>query len=130
MIGNVRVKIGVKSRGSGTLSVDLNVSGSHYIWGLNSFQHTIGSVLEKNKDFCWASFASPMSACQSGVVPRRMNSMVASKNHGSMRVGNGFGLQCRMRAELVRRALKMCADDAVQAAARAAQPSRTDSGKY
>jgi hypothetical protein len=46
-IGNGPFKPSVIPRGLGTLSFCVTVSGSHYIWGLGSFQHATGSVFEK-----------------------------------------------------------------------------------
>jgi hypothetical protein len=96
-MGNVPSEISVKSRGSGTLSFDLNVSGSHYIWGLNSFQHTIGSVFEKNTGLPKTVLASDMSAHQAGVVQSRMNSVFGMKSEASARVARPFGVLCRIR---------------------------------
>jgi hypothetical protein len=96
-MGNVPFEISVKSRGSGTLSFDLNVSGSHYIWGLTSFQHTIGSVFEKNKGLTKRVLASEMSARQAGVVSGRMNSVFGMKNEASVRVARPFCALSRIR---------------------------------
>jgi hypothetical protein len=96
-MGNVPSEISVKSRGSGTLSFDLNVSGSHYIWGLNSFQHTIGSVFEKNTGLPKTVPASDVLARKAGLVQSRMNSVFGMKSEASVRVARPFGVQYRMR---------------------------------
>ena len=96
-IGNVPFERGVKSRRSGTLSFDLNVSGSHYIWGLGSFQHTIGSVFEKNTGLAKEGLASEMSAGHWGVFWSRMNSVFGIKSDDSARVARPFCVPCRIR---------------------------------
>jgi hypothetical protein len=100
-MGNVPSEISVKSRGSGTLSFDLNVSGSHYIWGLNSFQHTIGSVFEKNTVLPKRVLASEKSARPAGVVSGRMNSVFGKKKEASMRVARPFRVLYRMRPHAI-----------------------------
>jgi hypothetical protein len=97
----------VKSRGSGTLLFDLNVSGSHYIWGLSSFQHTIGSVFEKKEGLPKRGHASPMSACPLSLVLRRMNSISDGKNRASMRVPRRFYVLCRICPSFVSKTLKL-----------------------